>query len=130
MSTTTGTIQTIRVGLKHCKRTEYDDLTLPIDRNRPIRTDLRHLSLTVSRQNWLINSCEPDLEHSTDHNHSLDSDDDVYWEFLIVSHHYRQQSFSGLHSPRRSDYTFTYYPQVKTIYWSSWLGNTFSLSGP
>ena len=33
-----------------------------------------------------------------------------------VSHHYRQQSFSGLHSPGRSNYTITCYPRVQTIY--------------
>ena len=33
-----------------------------------------------------------------------------------VSHHYRQQSFSGLHLPGRSSYTITCYPRVQTIY--------------
>ena len=36
--------------------------------------------------------------------------------FRNVSHHYRQQSLSGLHSPGRSNYTITCYPRVKTIY--------------
>ena len=33
-----------------------------------------------------------------------------------VSHHYRQQSFSGLHSPERSNYIITCNPLVQTIY--------------
>ena len=32
------------------------------------------------------------------------------------SHHYRQQSFLGLHSPKQSNYTITCYPRVQTIY--------------
>ena len=43
--------------------------------------------------------------HSTDNNLSLDSDDDFRSGCWNVSHHYRQQSFSGLHSPGRSNYT-------------------------
>ena len=50
-----------------------------------------------------------DLELSTDNNYSLDSDDDFRSGCRNVSHHYRQQSFSGLHSPGRSDYTLTCY---------------------
>ena len=33
---------------KHYKRTEQNDLTSLTDPNRPITTDLRHLSLTAS----------------------------------------------------------------------------------
>ena len=39
--------------------------------------------------------------------HHLDSDDDFRSGCRNVSHHYRQQSFSGLHSPGRSNYTIT-----------------------
>ena len=35
----------------------------------------------------------------------LDSDDDIRLGCRNVSHHYQQQSFSGLHSPGRTDYT-------------------------
>ena len=42
---------------------------------------------------------------STDNNLSLDSDDDFRSGCRNVSHHYRQQSFSGLRSPGRSNYT-------------------------
>ena len=38
-----------------------------------------------------------------------------------VSHHYRQQSISGLHSPGRSNYTITCYPRVQTIYCTEFL---------
>ena len=48
--------------------------------------------------------------------HYLDSDDDFRSGCRNVSHHYRQQSFSGLHSPGRSNYTITCYPRVQTIY--------------
>ena len=36
---------------------------------------------------------------------SSDSDDDFRSGFRNVSHHYGQQSFSGLHLPGRSNYT-------------------------
>ena len=49
---------------------------------------------------------------------SLDSDDDFRSGCRNVSHHYRQQSFSGLHSPGRSNCTITCYPRVQTIYCS------------
>ena len=47
---------------------------------------------------------------------ALNSDDDFRLGCRNVSHHYRQQSFSGLHSPGRSNYTITCYPRVQTIY--------------
>ena len=40
---------------------------------------------------------------------SLDSDDDFRSGCRNVSHHYRKQSFSGLHSLGRSNYTITFY---------------------
>ena len=49
-------------------------------------------------------------------NLSLDSDDDFRSGCWNVSHHYPQQSFSGLHSPGWSNYTITCYPRVQTIY--------------
>ena len=54
--------------------------------------------------------------HSTENNLSLDSDDDFRSGCRNISHHYRQQSFSGLHSPGRSNYTITCYPRFQTIY--------------
>ena len=47
---------------------------------------------------------------------TLDSDDDFRSGCRNVSHPYRQQSFSGLHSPGRSNNTITCYPRVQTIY--------------
>ena len=47
---------------------------------------------------------------------ALNSDDDFRLGCRNVSHHYRKQSFSGLHSPGRSNYTITCYPRVQTIY--------------
>ena len=44
----------------------------------------------------------------------LDSDDDFRSVCRNVSHHYRQMSFSGLHSPGRSNYTFTDISEVRT----------------
>ena len=54
-------------------------------------------------------------------NLSLDSDDDFRSGCRNVSHHYRQQSSSGLHSPERSNYTITCYPRVQTIYCTEFL---------
>ena len=48
VSTTTGTIQTTHSRHWYYKRTEQNDLTSPTDRDRPITTDLRHLSLTAN----------------------------------------------------------------------------------
>ena len=58
---------------------------------------------------------------TTDNNLSLDSDDDFRSGCRNVSHHYRQQSFSGLQWPGRSNYTSTCYPWVQTIYCIYWL---------
>ena len=46
VSTTTGAIQTPHPRHWHYKRTEQNDLTLLTDRDWPITTNLRHLSLT------------------------------------------------------------------------------------
>ena len=48
VSTTTGTIQTTNSRHQHYKRSEQNDLTLPMDRNRPITTNIRHLGLTAN----------------------------------------------------------------------------------
>ena len=46
VSTTTGAVQTPHPRHRHYKRTEQNDLTLLTDRDWPITTNLRHLSLT------------------------------------------------------------------------------------
>ena len=56
------------------------------------------------------------VKKSQESSESLDSDDDFRSGCRNVSHHYQQQSFSGLHSPRWLNYTITCYPQVQTIY--------------
>ena len=72
----------------------------------------------ILRQNWLISLYEPKLEHSVDDNFSLD--DDFRSGFWNVNHHYRHQSFSGLHS---SDDQITLshvnprYHVMKTMHW-------------
>ena len=48
MSTTTSTLQTTYSWHQHNQRTEQNDLTLPTDRNWPITTDVRYLSLTAN----------------------------------------------------------------------------------
>ena len=48
-------------------------------------------------QNWPVRLHKPDLVHSKDHNHSLDSDDDFCTGCRDICHHYQQQSFSALH---------------------------------
>ena len=53
-------------------------------------------------------------------NYSLDSDDDFRSGCRNLSHHYWKQSFSGLHSPRQSNYTITCYPQVQ-IFMAQWM---------
>ena len=73
---------------------EQNDLTSLTDRDRPITTDLRHLSLTANNITAkLTNQCI--------------QDDDFRSGCRNVRCHYRQQSFSGLHSPGRSNYTIT-----------------------
>ena len=56
------------------------------------------------------------VKESQEPSESLDSDNDFRSGCRNVSHHYRQQSFSGPHSPRWLNYTITCYPQVQTIY--------------
>ena len=51
----------------------------------------------------------------------FDSDDDFRTGCRNASHHYRQQSFSVLHSPGRSKYATTCYPRVQTIYWKCYV---------
>ena len=53
---------------------------------------------------------------------ALDSDDDFHSGCRNVSHHYRQQSFSGLHSPGRSNYTITCF--------DLWWVNPYERAGP
>ena len=64
---------------------------------------------------------ELDLEHLLDRNCSLDSDDNSCSGCQNINHHYRQQSFSGLHSPGRSDCNIIYYLWVQTTYWSCYV---------
>ena len=87
-----------------------NNLTSLTDPNQPITTDLCHLSLTANNiMAKLTNQCtQTGLSTFTDKNLSLDSDDDFHSGCRNVSHHYRQQSFSGLHSPGRSNYTTTW----------------------
>ena len=54
--------------------------------------------------------------HSTDNNRPLDSDDDFRSGWRNVSHHYRQQPFSGLHSPGRSNYTITLFISFQVFF--------------
>ena len=58
-----------------------------------------------SRLNRPTSLHEPDLEHSTDNNSSLDPDDDFRLACRNVSDFFPQKFFSGLLLPRRSDYT-------------------------
>ena len=81
-----------------------NDLTLTSDWNRPITTDLRHLSptannITAKLTNQLI--YEPALEYSTDNNYLLNSDDDFRSGCRNISHYFLEQSFSELNSHRR-----------------------------
>ena len=108
MATTTSTLQTTYSRHQHCQRTEQNELTLPADRNWPITTDERYLSLTAnnitakqtnqfSRTRLITFDWQTTL--------SLDSEDDFRSGCRNVSHCHRQQSFSGLLSPGRSHYT-------------------------
>ena len=62
---------------------------------------------------------------------SLDSDDDLRPGCRNLSHHYRQQSLSGLHSPGRSHYYMLprVGSRVQTIYWKHlvWKGKNISV---
>ena len=58
-----------------------------------------------SRLNWPTSLHEPDLEHSTDNNSSLDPGDNFRLACRNISDFFPQKSFSGLLLPRRSDYT-------------------------
>ena len=77
-------------------------LRIETDQSRPTNATRVLLPITLP-QNWPISFYEADLERSTDNNYEIDSD---------VHHHYRQLSFSGLHTPGRSKYTITCYPRV------------------
>ena len=102
-------------------RTKQNNLTSLADPNWPITTDLRHLSFTANNITAkLTNQCtQTGLSTLTDNNLSLDSDDDFRSGCRNVSHHYQQQSISGLHSPRQSNYTITCYHWVQTFYCKS-----------
>ena len=115
-STTTSTLQTTYLRHQHNQRTEQNDLTLPTDRNWPITTDKRYLSLTANNITAkLTNQFSPTRLITFDWQTtlSLDSDDDFCSGCQNVSHCHRQQSFSGLPSTGRSHYmidiTFCYY---------------------
>ena len=98
MSTTTSTIQTTYSWHQHNQRTEQKDLTLPTDRNWPITTDERYLSLTAKITAKLTNQFSPTRLITFDWQTtlSLDSDEDFRSGCRNVSHCHRQQSFSGL----------------------------------
>ena len=122
MSTTTSTLQTTYSRHQHNQRTEQNDLTLPTDRNWPITTDERYLSLTAnnitakltnqfSRTRLITFDWQTTL--------SLDSDDDFRSGCRNVSQCRRQQSFSGLPSPGRSHYTIDSKTFIKYFFLSS-----------
>ena len=120
MSTTTSTLQTTYSRHQHNQRTEQNDLTLPTDRNWPITTDQRYLSLTANNITAkLTNQFSPittdqrylSLTANTEHHDktdqsvftsqtyitfdwqttlSLDSDDDFRSGCRNVSHCHRQ----------------------------------------
>ena len=119
MSTTTSTLQTTYSWHQHNQRTEQNDLTLPMDRNWPITTDERYLSLTANKITAkLTNQFSPTRLITSDWQRtlSLDSDDDFHSGCRNVSHCHRQQSFSGLPSPGRSHYTIDCHSRVQTLY--------------
>ena len=108
MSTTTSTLQTTYSRHQHNQRTKQNDLTLPTDRNWPITTDERYLSLTANNITAKLTNQFPQTRLITfdwQTTLSLDSDDDFRSGCRNVSHCHRQQSFSGLPSPGRSHYT-------------------------
>ena len=102
MSTTTSTLQTTYSWHQHNQRTEQNDLTLPTDRNWPITTNERYLSLTAKITAKLTNQFSPTRLRTFDWQTtlSLDSDDDFRSGCRNVSHCHRQQSFSGLRLTR------------------------------
>ena len=110
-------MQTTHSRHQYYKRTEQNDLTLLTDRDRPITIDLRHLSLTTNNITAKLTNQFIQTGLSTFDWQQLFT---WLWWWLPgcrnVSHHHRQQSFSGLHSPGRSNYTITCYPRVQTIY--------------
>ena len=130
MSTTTSTLQTTYSRYQHNQRTEQNDLTLPTDRNWPITTDERYLSLTANNITAkLTNQFPPTrlIPFDWQTTLSLDSDDDFRSGCRNVSHCHRQQSFSGLPSPGRSHYTIDCHSRVQTLYWIIVLVDKFCL---
>ena len=95
---------------------------------RPINHDRSTPLESYSQQHWGKTDqsvfYEPDLERSTDNNCSIDSDDDFGQGCRNVSHHYRQQCLSGLHTSGRSNYTITRYSRVQTIYCNNFRKNS------
>ena len=84
----------------------------PTNHDRPIMTDIYHLSLTA-------NSIMAKLTGLGTFDWQQPFTWLWWWLLLRLSKcqsPYQEQSFSVLHSPGRSNYNITYYPWVQTIY--------------
>ena len=69
-------------------------------------------SINLFLERDVFSSCEERGTKKKNFFESSDSDDDFRSGFRNVSHHYGQQSFSGLHLPGRSNYTITHVTEM------------------
>ena len=98
-------------------KNEQNDLTLQTDRDRSITTDLHHLSFAAKNTRAKLTN-----QFILTGLRTFDWQQLFTWHWWWnVSHHYRQQSFSGLHWSGRSQYTFSSYPQVLFAAWDVYL---------
>ena len=95
------------------RQTKQNDLTSLTDRERSITTDQRHLSLTANNITAKLTNQFIQTGLRTFDWQQLFT---WLWWWLPLTLWKRQQSFSGPHSPGRSNHTITCYPRVQTIY--------------
>ena len=93
--------------------------SLPRDRNWSVTSNWHHLSVTSNKITAkLTNQFKPNWFVTIDWQQLFTWL--LWWRLALrygdVSHHYRQQFFSGLASPGRSDYYIKCYPSVQIIY--------------